>query len=115
MSPPYWAGQTREPDLPADFGSEIMKYARHFRQFKAENRINRGWFDQVILYMHGCHSATMLLSSSVLLQFEEFWLGQVSDVRTRSTIPCHSLEKSSLAGTPHVCGSMLAVPELESQ
>jgi hypothetical protein len=48
MSPPYWAGQTREPDESADFISEIMKCARHFRPFKQENRINRGWFNQVL-------------------------------------------------------------------
>jgi hypothetical protein len=30
MSPPYRAGQTREPEQPADFISEIMKRAQHF-------------------------------------------------------------------------------------
>jgi hypothetical protein len=49
MSPPYWAGQTRERDEPADFICEIMKCARHFRPFKPENRINRGRFNQVLL------------------------------------------------------------------
>jgi hypothetical protein len=50
MSPPYWAGQTREPDSPADFISEVMKCARHFGPFKPENRIYRGRFNQVLLY-----------------------------------------------------------------
>jgi hypothetical protein len=53
MSPPYRAGQTREPEQPADFISEIMKRARHFRPFKPENRINRGRFNQVVLYVQG--------------------------------------------------------------
>jgi predicted phosphoadenosine phosphosulfate sulfurtransferase len=58
-SPPYWAGQTKESDEPPDFISEIMKFARHFRPFQPQNRINRGRFDQVLLYLAlaACHSA----------------------------------------------------------
>jgi hypothetical protein len=50
-SPPCCAGQSREPDQPADFIREIMKCAWHFQPFEPENRINRGRFNQVLLYL----------------------------------------------------------------
>jgi hypothetical protein len=38
-----------------NFISEVMKYARHFRPFKPENRINRDRLNQVLLYVtHRC-------------------------------------------------------------
>jgi hypothetical protein len=53
MSLPYWAAQTRELDEPADFISEIMTCARHFRPFKPENRMNRGRFNRYCC-AHSC-------------------------------------------------------------